>query len=246
MESLEKAFTPLSESDCTVILPTGIYEDYPLKHIPLAIEVKNPIRPELSLVQVARCLVGQNDLANFFYIMPLYNGFLFLKGAYRIGVDQIQRIAGGDLNQWDFLRFLELPQELKKLLPQLPRAELPRLNILGSVNALLGQLPSLVANYEKISMLRTSESRFDKEQYARLQRQLIAFLDELRRIAAETKVLIAAEFPEAGTNPSLRSCLDFLETLEKIESPETLRVLLQSGRINGDRILDNLLRTVAN
>jgi hypothetical protein len=246
LDSLEKAFVPLREAGLEVVLPTAILEEYSFKQVPIAIGVENPARPELSLIQVALCLVNHSGLADFFYILPLYNGSLFLKGAYRIGTDQINRIAGGDLNLWDFLSLLELPEELEELLPQFPRTELPRLNLIGNVNALLGQLPSVRANYERISTLRQSENRFDRQQHARLEEQLQNFLNQLNRTAVETRMLIDAEFHDADANPFLRSCLDFIEAVENLDSPETLVRLIDSGLIDGDRILGNLLLTASN
>jgi hypothetical protein len=142
---------------------------------------------------------------------------------------------------WDYLAALELPEQVRALLPDLPYAPLPNLKIMGNVNVILGQLHPLTLVKEYASRLGPSSNRFDKAQFQRVVTHLQAMFGQVKTFADETLRLIASEFPNAPQDPLLRPSIEFLNSVMAAKDSDDLVQLYQSGDHDEEFIVKSLV-----
>jgi hypothetical protein len=244
LSRVKASLTPLEETGTAVIIPEDIFEEDSLTHLPIAISVDNPIRPEQALIDSVEALKDARDVADFVYVIPLYNRTRLIAGAYRFSPNRIDEILANGLEVWDYLAALELPEPVKALLPELPYTPLPKLKIMGNVNVILGQLHPIALVNEYASRLGLSSNRFDKAQFERISAHLQALSDQVKTLADETLKLIASEFPNHQETPLLKPSVEFLDSVMVAKDSKELVQLGQSRGFDEELMLKSLMDQV--
>lgn len=238
---VETSFAPLMEAGRTVILPQDIVEADFLTHLPMAISVDNPVQPEQALMDAIEALKDARDVADFVYVIPLYNSTPLISGAYRFSPDRIDEILSKGLQVWDYLAALELPEAIKAQLPDLPYTPRPSLRILGNVNVIFGELHPLALVKEYISRLESSANRFGIAQSSRLAANVQSMFDRIKENADETHKLILSQFPSPQEDPLLKPSVEFLDSVIATKDSDDLLQLAQSGDFDIEFILQSLM-----
>ncbi len=192
LDAVEEAIASFEESGTAIVIPGGIHTSYPLTYLPLAFSVADPCFPEESLVEVVRALQPVRDVANFFWLVPVWQGARFMNGGYRVGGEELTRLAPGDPEYWESLVPCDVPPEILEYLPNLPSCDVPRLHIRSSVLALLAHALGGSLQEQAIAPLASAENPFDKELFARHKDRLQRLLGE----AAEVASVVARELDE--------------------------------------------------
>lgn len=86
---LNEAFSSLKSTGLDIIISENIYVDHPLKYLILAFSVKDPRHIERELIIIFESLLELKEIADFFYLVPLYEKSLFCSGGYKINTNQV-------------------------------------------------------------------------------------------------------------------------------------------------------------
>ena len=215
LSRVEDAVAPLGEEGMAVLLPRGVVERHPLRYLPLAFSVLHPCFPEESLPLVAHALQPVGDVAHFFWLVPLWQGARFIDGAYRIGADDLARVAAGEPPEhWESLMPQDIPEEVLLLLPDLPIREAPQVWARGSLVGLLGPTLSGLIQERAIECLASSDQRPDRELFRKHNSRLRTLLADLGEGAAEFRDHLEAA-ANGSAPPGISSVLAFLRDLSE-------------------------------
>ena len=244
LRRISQAFGPLTEAGISVIFPNGIYEEESLTHVPIAVSVQDPIHPEKALTDALNMLSKAHNAADIVYVVPLYKGMRLIQGAYRFNAGSIGEMLSNRVRLWDYLPLPELPEPIRALLPILPYSQPIGLEILGSVNALLGQLYPLVLLNDYAANLELSSNKFDIAQSQHLRSRLEILVDEAKGLAGKTYKLITSEFPHPDSDTLLEGSIEFLTAIMSAEGPHDLIALHKSLQPNEMLIINSLIEKI--
>lgn len=169
LQQLKHALKPLADNGMTVILPTAMYVDYPLRYLPIGFSVS---MDELTQVAEARtrlvnALTAVKDIADFFCLVPTYQGARFVDGGYQVSAVQMWELEQGQSLNWETLALRSLPDAVTDCLPMLPYQPSIRMQVQNKLLGLLGTLSVFQQHKDRIATLMTTQDPFEHRLWER-------------------------------------------------------------------------------
>ena len=238
LNRINKALLPLKENGMTIILPTDIYVDHPLRYFSIAFSVDNPCYPEVELEAVINAIV--KDVADFFFLVPIYQNYRFFEGGYKISSNQIVEIKNGRLENWEIFVPRELPIGVLSQLPALPFRSSVRLQIRAGIPVLIAGIQMLVDLKNKIELLRISQNRFEVKLYDRHKTTIDEMEKNLSIFVSEFKDNLKSEFSARQDDSFHKKLQDFLTAVEEALRQGIVEKLLISDEFNAKDIVNSV------
>lgn len=240
---IHNAIAPLKEAGREIILPADIYVNHPLRYLPLAFSVTDPIQVVKELEHLIKVLVNISDVADIFWLVPVYNGKRFLEGGYHFSSSQIKEFKG-NFEQWETLAPKELPKNIMNLLPPFQYYPLVKLQVYRAVNLLLGQIQALGEYYIKIESLKISSNRFEIKLYNRYRARYREMEIELGIAASKLEDFLRNEFQSQQNDANYMTVEGFLKILGEAANKSVIVDWIMSGNFNAKTIIDSLEQLV--
>lgn len=217
LDRLRQAVAPLEKEGLSFVFPNEIYFEHPARYLTLAFSVKDILaaaEPLATAITVLNALIGITEVADFFCLVPTYNGSRFFEGGYRFSSDKIPELVQGNVQQWETLVPQELPEGVMQCLPPLPLVPSAELQLRSTVQLFFAEIEALAVWKERIETLALSGNRFERQLYNRHQAQLLDAQRELGAHIKETRVRLLDVLPISAGSEESRELLETLKTLQ--------------------------------
>ena len=214
---LRHAVTGLEADGVSFIFPRDIHLRHPLRYVALAFSVANiheESEPLMTAGRVVEALSEILDIADYFCLIPIHDGARFMQGGYQFSSTQIREMLQGDFSGWETFVPHDLPDGVMQCLPSLPMRPSGKLQLRAEVNTIFAEIEALTNWRELIEQLELSETRFEKELYAKYKRRLLDAERELGTAAGNVKQWLLAEPTVDTTTDLYKRLIEILETIE--------------------------------
>jgi hypothetical protein len=218
ISKLNEAFDPLKSTGLDIILPENIHVDHPLRYLIFAFSVKDPRHIERELKIIFESLLDLKDIADFFYLVPLYGKALFCSGGYKINSNRITELLSqfkeDNVKDWEYITLQPIPNNLIDYLPALEFRNSPVYQIQIKMFELLGLIQVLKKTKDYIEPLSLDQNKYVLESYKRQKNRLIQEEKNLDILAEETKDYFLTEFSSQSKEPCFEILYNALSLIE--------------------------------
>ncbi|OEU41512.1 hypothetical protein BGV40_14580 [Methanosarcina sp. Ant1] len=237
---LNEVFDPLKLTGLDVRIPENIYIDPPLRYLVLSFSVKDPRHIERELMIILESLIELKEIADFFYLVPLYEKALFCSGGYKINsygiAELLSQFKKDNIKDWKHIRLQPIPEDVMRYLPTLEFRNSSMYQIQIKISELLGIVQVLKKTKDYIEPLSLDQNTYVMELYKRQKNRLIQYEENLGILSIETKIYFLTEFSSQSKEPYFKVLYDFLTLIEISLKDNTLYECF--GKVNIENILN--------
>lgn len=166
-----------------------------LSHLPLGIEVSDPTTSSEQLALTMAALSQEQELVDFFYLIPLWQGARFLDGGFRISGNTLRKLSMGENVPWESLAPSPIPNEILSLLGDIPLRTSDIIESSNTIGTLRSELEMIQNHLTAIEPLAGAEADFDRRLYARHKKELQARLHQFIDIRDNIGIKYSAFIP---------------------------------------------------
>ncbi|KKG14680.1 hypothetical protein EO98_17410 [Methanosarcina sp. 2.H.T.1A.6] len=236
---LNEIFVPLKSKGMTIIMPENIYVDHPLKYLIFAFSVKDPRHVlEKELITILESLLELKEIADFFYLVPLYNEALFCSGGYKINSNRIaellSQLKGNNIKNWEAVRLQPIPKCLINYLPTLEFRNSPVYQIQVKIFELVGMVQVLKKTKDYFEPPSSEQNEYILELCKRQKNRLLEDEKNLAISVIEIKDYLLTEFSSQSKESHFKELCDFLSLIEISLESDTLDKCLD--KLDNERI----------
>lgn len=228
---LNEAFNSLKSTGMDIILPENIYADHPLSYLIFAFSVKDPRHIERELIIVLKSLLDLIEVADFFYLIPLYEQRFFCSGGYKINsnrvVELIFQLQERNIKNWEDIILRPIPENAMKYLPSFEFQNSPVYQIQVKISELLSMVQVLKETKDYIEPLSSDQNKYVLKLYNRQKKNLLKHERDLVISVIETKNYLLSEFSSQSKEPYFKELYALLSLLEASFEDSTLDECLE-------------------
>jgi len=191
LDALRGLLHPAYEAGLSIYLPQDVPRQYPIRTLPIGIDVRDPLdyTTELSIV-VFSLAESPEEVAHYFYILPIYQGSRFTDGAHHFNVHDLRAIVEGKTLDWTKSVPVSVPDQLLRLLPLPQTVRVPDfVKLTGMSSGLLLDLKSLRPIAVELERLAAGD-RFDLKLRMALEEDVRPLLARLSAQASSLQTLV--------------------------------------------------------
>jgi hypothetical protein len=191
------ALQALGPAAAEIVYPAELHRASYTRALPLGVPVQDPLQPFNDLLAVCAALLPALDTADVYWLFPLHQGSLVGPGAHHVSARLLrgEGSPGEESSLGLGLVFpIDPPEHIVALLPQLPRAELPKPNLRQRVAALALNVQWYVRQRDVIAGICDEQEGHPR--LRELQEQLVSRLHLTREEIMESTRTIARDLGE--------------------------------------------------
>jgi|GEM_PF-3544996 len=222
LRRLKDAIAYLTDIGMTIVLPKDAYINHPLTYLPLAFSVRDPCYFDNELCAVLKALAKVKDIADFFCLVPIYQGARFLEGGYQFSSHQITELEEGRALNWEALQPRELEKKILHNLQNIPYQVSTKYRFKTRIIELIGAIETLVLQEKMINSMKPAQNRFEAELYRIHKFQLLKLNKDIGITASSIKECMNADLLSLRDNPSFRIIESYLSIVEEASKQESL------------------------
>jgi hypothetical protein len=190
MERVRQALMQLDPMGDRFAYPSGVLASATWRSLPLGVPVRDPLEPAADLLEVCAALAPVADLADEFWLFPLWNGSWVGRGAHRISarlfLKEVESDRDKSLAALALLFPSEPPDGLTALLPPLLRTDPPEPDFRQKAAGLASATELYLQQRNGIARVPgPTRHPYQVELENRLRRQLRPIEDEIANVARE-------------------------------------------------------------
>ena len=212
---LNEVVAPLKSTGMTIIIPENIYVDHPFRYLIFAFSVKDPRHIERELMIIFESLLELKEIADFFYLVPLYEKALFCSGGYKINSYRIAEVLSqfkeDNIKDQESITFQPIPKNLMGYLPTLEFRNSSVYQIQIKIYELLGMVEILKKTKDIIEPSSSEQNKYILEFYKHQKNRYIKNEKELEILSLEIKDYFLKEFTSQSKEPYFKVLYDFFD-----------------------------------
>jgi len=234
LDALRGVLRPAYEAGLSICLPQDVPRQYPLRTLPIGIDVRDPLdyTTELNIV-ICSLAEASEEVAHDFYILPTYQNSRFMDVAHHFNVHDLREIVEGKTLDWTKSFPVPVPDQLLGLLP-LPYTSVrvpDFVKLAGMSSGLVLGLKSLRPIAIELERLAASD-RFDMKLRMVLEEDVQPLLARISEQASSLRTMVRALGAAERRSATLDKFEDFLCDICQIAEDGRLWARLASDSVD--------------
>jgi len=236
INSLKTSLKSIDNSGRSLIYPSDTFIDYPLRYLPIAYSVDDPINYQDPLIDIAQCLSEVSEISDYYCLIPVHSGKRFLQDGLQLSTATISNIANDNLPEWERISPIKFKEGILDLLPQIPFEISNRLEVFGGLLQLIGYIDTFSELNEKMNRYFAIVNNFKRKDQESSNIKIQVIASELLAVISKLKVLIHEEFKINTEDKYYLEVNSFLSRMETELQKEMFLNAISKAEFNTQKI----------